>query len=196
MLRRTWVLGYQVACWVQFCDERRARPVCHFQVIPIHSPFEAGFRPCLNSSNPLHHRLRRTSCPFSSTSCRHPPGDNRLVPPLSGARSPSASFHMVNPFNFSWPRPVRSRAFSSAATQAGRSLAVLRRPTFETGTDDAPRGRDCERLRHPISGCSSKFPRPHGVPGIGQEVAAVPCRHRPAVMEPGVGTRLLRDRAG
>ncbi len=72
---------------------------------------------------------------------------------------------MVNLFNFSWPRPVRLQAFSSAATQAGRSRAVPRRPTFETGTDDAPQGRDWERLRHPISGCSSKFPRPHGVPG-------------------------------
>ena len=59
--------GISGRCWVQFWNERRARPVCHFQVIPIHSPFEAGFRPCLNSSNALHHRLRRTSCPISST---------------------------------------------------------------------------------------------------------------------------------
>ena len=59
--------GISGRCWVQFWNERRARPVCHFQVIPIHSPFEAGFRPCLNSSNALHHRLRRTSCPFPST---------------------------------------------------------------------------------------------------------------------------------
>ncbi len=114
-------------------DERRVRSACHFQVIPIHWPFEPGFRPSLNSSNPLHHRLRRTSCPFSSTHAGGPPWRRPIGPTTGRGNISISSFHMANLFNFSWPRPVRSSAFPSAATQqAGPSLslAVPRRPTL------------------------------------------------------------------
>lgn len=90
-----------------------------------------------------------------------PPGDDRLVPPLGGATSPSAAF--------TWPTCSTFHGLGQSGRQLFRRLQRSRQvprclspsladPPSETGTDDALQERDCERCAAPNIGML-QFPR-------------------------------------